>query len=144
MRHMPTLTEAMTAFPLHVSEDTSLVEAAALMEKHNCHHLPVMAGSTVVGVLTSEDIKLASQPGQRLNNEDGMSAADLCQRRFARVDLHTRLDVVLNGMADEGMDAVLVMRNEKLAGIFTSLDACRFFARWLKKEYMPDDDPGAA
>ena len=144
MRHMPTLTEAMTAFPLHVNEDTSLVEAADLMEKHGCHHLPVMAGSTVVGVLTTEDIKLARSPGHHLTTDDGLSAGDLCQRRFARVDLHTRLDVVLNGMADEGMDAVLVMRNEKLAGIFTSLDACRFFARWLKKEYMPDDDPGAA
>lgn len=144
MRHMPTLTEAMTAFPLHVSEETALLEAASLMEKHQCHHLPVMDGSTVVGVLTSEDIKVACSPAHGREMDEGLTAGDMCQRRFAHVDLHTRLDVVLNGMAEEGLHAVLVMRNEKLAGIFTSQDACRLFARWLKKEYMPDDDPGVA
>lgn len=144
MRHMPTLTEVMTAFPLHVSEETPLRQAASLMEEHGCHHLPVMAGAAVVGVLTSEDVKLACSPGHGLADANEMTAGDLCQRRFANVDLHTRLDVVLSGMAEEGLNAVLVMRHEKLAGIFTSHDACRFFARWLKKEYMPDDDPGAA
>ena len=42
MRHMPTITELMTAFPAHVDEDTSLAEAASCMEKQGCHHLPVM------------------------------------------------------------------------------------------------------
>ena len=144
MRHMPTLTEVMTAFPLHVNEDTSLTDAADQMAQHQCHHLPVRDGVKVVGLLSSEEIKLAQLPGHDLEDSQGLTAGDMCQRRFAKVDLHTRLDVVLSCMAEEGINAVVVMRHERLAGILTSQDACRFFAGWLKKEYLPDDDPSIA
>ena len=145
MRHMPTITEVMTAFPVHVGEKASLVEARKLMAEHKCHHLPVMAEKQVVGLLSGEDIKLAQSPGHdAAPSFEELTAGDLCRRRFAQVDLHTRLDIVLSGMAEEGLNAVIVMKHDKLAGILTTHDACRFFARWLKKEYLPDDDPGAA
>lgn len=144
MKHMPTLAEVMTAFPVHVTEDVSLVAAAALMSEHGCHHLPVMDGHHVVGILGSEEIKLAQSPGHGLENSEGLTAGDLCQRRFPQVDLHTRLDVVLQGMAQDGCNAVIVLKSERLAGILTGQDVCRYFALWLRKEFLGDDDPGAA
>ena len=144
MRHMPTITEVMTAFPVHVEESTPLAEALDLMKEHQCHHLPVMGGKQVVGLLSGEDIKLAQSLGHEDQDFEELVAGDLCRRRFAKVDLHTRLDIVLTGMGEEGLNAVIVMKNEKLAGILTTHDACRFFSRWLKKEYLPDDDPGIA
>lgn len=144
MRHMPTLTEVMTAFPLHVDESIPLNEAAELMEQHRCHHLPVLSEHQVVGLLTTEDINLALQPGHSARELTELTAGDLCRRQVPQVDLHTRLDVVLQGMADQGMNAVLVLRHERLAGILTSQDACRAFAQWLRREYLPDDDPEIA
>jgi CBS domain-containing protein len=144
MKHMPTLAEVMTAFPVHVAENVSLVSAAALMSEHGCHHLPVLDGHAVVGVLGAEDIKLAQTPGHDLDESQGLTAGDLCQRRFAQVDLHTRLDVVLQGMAQDSRSAVVVLRQDRLAGILTSQDACRYFALWLRKEYLGEDDPGVA
>ena len=144
MKHMPTLTEVMTAFPVHVSEDTSLISAAALMSEHHCHHLPVLDGHHVVGVLGAEEIKLAQTPGHTLDASENLTAGDLCQRRFAQVDLHTRLDVVLQGMAQDSHSAVIVLKQDRLAGILTSQDACRYFALWLRKEYLGEDDPGVA
>ncbi|WP_430461623.1 CBS domain-containing protein [Thalassolituus sp. LLYu03] len=121
-----------------------LPEAAELMRHHNCHHLPVMDGHSVVGLLTTEDLRLAQQPGQSLTELADLTVGDMCRRQLKQVDLHTRLDVVLLGMAEQGINAVLVMRHDKLAGILTSQDACRGFARWLQKEYLPSDDPGVA
>ncbi len=144
MRHMPLLSDVMTAFPLHVDEDLPLNQAAALMDEHHCHHLPVLNGHVVSGLLTSEDIKLALQPGHSARELTELTAGDLCRRQVPQVDLHTRLDVVLQGMADQGLSAVLVLRHDRLAGILTSQDACRAFAQWLRHEYLPDDDPEIA
>ncbi|WP_221800078.1 CBS domain-containing protein [Oceanobacter mangrovi] len=141
---MPTITEVMTAFPVHVNEDAPLEQAAVLMEQHHCHHLPVMCGNDVVGLLSREELKLAQTPGHEHEGLEELTAGDLCRRRFASIDLHTRLDIVLSGMADEGLSAVIVMKHDKLAGILTAHDACRFFAQWLRNEYLPDDDPGVA
>ena len=145
MRHMPTLAEVMTAFPVHVEEALPLTQAAEVMQEHDCHHLPVMDDQNqVVGLLTTEDLRLAETPGHSLADAGELTAGDLCRRQLKQVDLHTRLDVVLMGMAEQGINAVLVMRHDKLAGILTSQDARRGFAHWLQKEYLPDDDPGVA
>lgn len=144
MRHMPTIGEIMTAFPVHIDEEASLAMAADLMKEHDCHHLPVMSGHKVLGLLSTEDIKLAGQPGHPATELTELTAGDMCQTQIKQVDLHTRLDVVLDGMADQGVNAVLVLRQDRLAGILTSQDACRGFARWLQKEYLPDDDPSIA
>ncbi len=144
MRHMPTLTELMTAFPVHVDEETSLADASRQMEKHHCHHLPVMNHHEVVGLLSRTDLELARQPGHALSDVSELTAGDMCQRDLMRFDLHTRADVVLDRMLDDDLDAVLIMKRDRLAGIFTSQDAVRGFSRWLKKEYLPDDDPEIA
>lgn len=144
MRHMPTVGEIMTAFPVHIDEGASLATAADLMKEHECHHLPVMSGHKVVGLLGIEDIKLASQPGHSVAELTELTAGDMCQAQIKQIDLHTRLDVVLNGMAEQGVNAILVLRQDRLAGILTSQDACRGFASWLQKEYLPDDDPSIA
>lgn len=144
MRHMPTVSEIMTAFPVHVDEGTPLAQAAELMKEHDCHHLPVMAGHKVIGLLSAEDIMLARQPGHSAAEVTELSAGDMCQQQIKQVDLHTRLDVVLSGMAEQNVNAVLIMKQDRLAGILTSQDACRGFAKWLKKEYLPDDDPSIA
>jgi len=144
MRHMPTITELMTAFPAHVDEDTSLAEAASCMEKQGCHHLPVMKNHEVTGLLSRSDIELARSPGHPASEIDDLTAGDMCRRNVPVVDLHTRLDVVLDQMVSDDINAVLIMKKDRLAGIFTLHDAAEGFSKWLKKTYLPDDDPELA
>ena len=144
MRHMPTLTEIMTPFPQLVDETTSITDAINLMAEKHYNHLPVVVQHEVVGLLSSADIKLAQMPGHRETEFTELTVGDICRRRIYLADLHTRLDEVLDSMAAEAWDAAVVLREGRLAGIFTSHDACRAFSSWLKKEYLPDDDPGVA
>jgi hypothetical protein len=55
-------------------------------------------------------------------------------------------------MADKHVRSVLVVKGDKLAGIFTVTDACRHFAELLQSQYPPtpegispdgDDDQAA-
>lgn len=144
MRHMPTLTEVMTPFPLLVDETTSINDAISLMTEKHYNHLPVVVQHEVVGLLSTGDIKLAQIPGHRETEFTELTVGDICRRRIYLVDLHTRLDEVLDCMAAEAWDAAIVLKEGRLAGIFTSHDACRVFSAWLQKEFLPDDDPGVA
>lgn len=144
MRHMPTLTEVMTPFPQLVEESTSIQDAIQLMAEKAFNHLPVVFEHDVVGLLSTADIKLAQMPGHSKTEFTELTVGDICRRRIYVVDLHVRLDEVLDQMAAEAWDAAIVLREGRLAGIFTSHDACRIFSRWLKKEYLPDDDPEVA
>ena len=144
MRHMPTLTEVMTPFPQLVDESTSINEAIQLMAEKSFSHLPVVLEHKVVGLLSTSDIKLAQMPGHRVTEFTELTVGDICRRRLYLVDLHVRLDEVLEQMAEHAWDAAVILREGRLAGIFTSQDACRAFSYWLQKEYLPDDDPSVA
>lgn len=144
MRHMPILTEVMTPFPQLVDESTLITDAISLMAEKNYHHLPVVVNHEVVGLLSTADIKLAQMPGHRETEFTELTVGDICRRRIYLVDLHTRLDDVLDNMVADAWDAAIVLREGRLAGIFTSQDACLAFSTWLKKEYLPNNDPGVA
>lgn len=144
MRHMPTLVEVMTPFPYLVEESTTIYAAIELMKEKNCNHLPVVDKTEVVGLLSSTDIKLAQTPGHKETEFTKLTVGDICRRRVYLVDLHTRLDEVLGYMADHKLDAAVVLKSEKLAGIFTTYDACRHYSTFLQKKYLPGNDPSAA
>jgi CBS domain-containing protein len=141
---MPILTEVMTPFPQLVDESTLITDAMNLMAEKNYHHLPVMVDHEVIGLLSAADIKLAQMPGRRETEFTELTVGDICRRRIYLVDLHTRLDEVLDDMVAGSWDAAVVLKEGRLAGIFTSYDACRAFSNWLKKEYLPSSDPGVA
>jgi len=50
------VTAAMTADPLRVSSDTTLVEAAKILETYRISSLPVVDGDTLVGMISVTDL----------------------------------------------------------------------------------------
>jgi acetoin utilization protein AcuB len=50
------VTAAMTADPLRVSPDTTLVEAAKILETYRISSLPVVDGETLVGMMSVTDL----------------------------------------------------------------------------------------
>ena len=54
----PTLATAMTPFPYAIDAAAPLSEARAMLTEHGFHHLPVMAGGKLTGVLRERDVAL--------------------------------------------------------------------------------------
>lgn len=144
MKHMPVLTEVMAAFPLHVSEETDLPEAFQMMSKHSVSHLPVLSEGKVVGLLSTAGINLAKTLGHDVDDTEGLTVGDICNRQFISVELHTRLDVALETMAKEHVSAIVVLKSGKLAGILSTKEVCAHYAKDLKDRFLPDDDPSVA
>lgn len=137
MKKIPLVKEVMTPFPYCIEADASLAAASDMMETHNIRHLPVKDKEELVSIISERDINLAQQPGHRLSDFSELTVADLCALEVYRVDTHTRLDKVLDDMANNHIGAALVFKEGRLAGIFTSSDACKAFAALLREPFLP-------
>jgi CBS domain-containing protein len=127
----------MTPFPHSVSIDASIKEAREFMLEHRIHHLPVTDNNQLVGILSDRDIKLFLGPDLEYPSEFESKVRDVYLDHAYIVDLNERLDRVLLTMAERHIGSALVTRNGRLAGVFTSNDACKSYADHLHKQFGP-------
>ena len=138
MKHrIPLIKSVMTAFPFAVRASASLSEAQKMMEEHNIRHLPVIQKGNLVGVLSEKDLRSARDPHTGKLASD-RTVADLYDGDALVVDLGERLDTVLEKMETRRTGSALVVKEGRLAGIFTTMDVCRFLRRLLR-EFFPQD-----
>ncbi|MDJ0851279.1 MAG: CBS domain-containing protein [Myxococcota bacterium] len=135
-QHIPTVKWAMTPFPWFSRPSDDIEQALELMREQDIRHLPVQREGELVGIVTQRDIQLAQtmsagSGGRRLRVED------VCAFEPYVVDVGDRLDGVLVEMARRKIGSALVVKQGKLAGIFTATDACRAFGDFLRAMF-PD------
>jgi acetoin utilization protein AcuB len=128
---IPSIKAVMTPFPWKVRLDDSLSHATAVMREHNIRHLPVTDGDQLVGIVTERDIGLVENAIRGSRETDSLQVSDACMLDAYVVDLSSPLDRVLAEMAERHIGSALVVKRGKLAGIFTSSDACHHFGRFL-------------
>jgi acetoin utilization protein AcuB len=110
-----------------------------MMESHNIHHLPVTDDGAFVSVITARDVKFAMAKRDDDSDAPALTIASVCEDEVYVVDLNSRLDYVLFEMAEKRIGSAVVLKADKLAGIFTVSDACRTFAEFLQLMF-PDGD----
>lgn len=144
MRRVPLIKSVMTAFPYSISDTETLGKAEEMMLAHGIGHLPVKSGEELIGVMTASRLQLAI--GQAPSEDEGRhkTIRDIGVREAYVVDMQERLDSVLLYMAKARIDATLIMRKGRLAGIFTKTDACRYFGNWLRERFPTGGGDGAA
>lgn len=141
MRKIPAVKSVMTPFPYSVDIEQNLAFARSFLEEHALGHLPVRNDEQLLGIISMHDLNL-HLAGNR--NEQDSRVGDIEIRNHFIVDLNERLDNVLQAMADDRLDAVLVTRQGKLAGIFTVTDVCRSYATCLRDLFSPTDGDAVA
>ncbi len=144
MDHIPAMRSVMTPFPYFVEARESLLVARSLMRRHKVRHLPVKEGDTLVGVLTDRDIKRALDPDLGLPPKDELLVRDVSEPDAYTVDTSEPLDGVLEEMATRHLGSVLVTSHGRLAGIFTTTDACRVLCGHLRALAPPRPGDDAA
>ena len=142
----PLLKSVMTPFPHSVQLDAPLGEARIFMLKHRVHHLPVMLQHELKGIITDRDIKLLLGPELGSPDPKTLTVEDAYIDNCFTVDLNTPLLLVLSHMAEKHHGATLITTQGRLAGIFTSTDACRVLANYLNNQFhtINDGPPDAA
>ncbi len=136
MKAIPPIKAVMTAFPYWIDIDEPLARAREMMARHAIRHLPVVEGSKLVSFLGHKELQHEAEEDCRVR--------DVCQTKAHVVGLSEPLDRVLAYMAEHHLDCVFVVKDGKLAGIFTASDVCRRFAALLRSLFPPGGDDRAA
>jgi len=144
MKHIPSIKAVMTPFPYSVDVNAPISKARKFMSEHGIRHLPVTDKQEIVGVLTDRDIKLYLGPDFDYPSEEDAIVKEVFMDAPYIVDLNERLDKVLRTMAERHIGSVLVTRHGKLAGVFTSTDACKSYAEYLRNHFNPTGGDEAA
>ena len=126
---IPSIQKHMTSAPHAIGVDQPLSLAHELMRKHEIRHLPVLDGGVLVGVLSDRDLHLIETlhdvDPRKLEVEQAMSTS------VYSVSPETPLDEVVTTMAEKKYGCAVVMQNNHVVGIFTTVDACRSLADLL-------------
>jgi acetoin utilization protein AcuB len=140
----PTIKSVMTPFPHSVDIDAAVTEAQEIMRTYQVRHVPVEENGELVGVATQRDIDRMLNPALDDRDRSRIRLRQVYKPNPYVVDLNTPLDRVLREMAERHIGSALVVRKDKLAGIFTVSDACRVLADVLRARFVCDGGDDAA
>ncbi|MBN8548276.1 MAG: CBS domain-containing protein [Deltaproteobacteria bacterium] len=116
--------EVMTPCPHVIDAKASLTDAVKKMKLQGIRHLPVVKDGTLLGVVTEHDVEL-SELVCKISNFCP-AVGDLCIRDVYSVTADALVADVSFEMAENKRDCAIVVDNDdKIVGIFTTIDACR-------------------
>lgn len=135
MTHQVSISDVMTASPLSININQKLVVAQQLMSDKKIRHLPVLENGNPVSILTDRDINLAVAANKSLQTAEELIVEDVCALELYKVNREASLSNVVDYMAEHTIGSVIITHNDKLDGIFTATDACKYLAMCLKGEF---------
>jgi len=143
LKEMPRVKAVMTPFPYSIEKGQPVETAREMMVQHRIHHLPVMADGNPTGVISYRDLQRTLNQGPGREGEP-LTVAAVPLEEVHVVDLSEPLDRVLLSMAERRLGVALVVKDDRLAGIFTLTDACQAFAESLREQFPPKGGDEAA
>lgn len=127
---IPTIQKYMTTTPHTIGSDQTIAKAAAVMSEHHIRHLPVLRGGRLLGVLSDRDVKLIE--GFRDVDATKTKVEEAMTEQPYTVEPDAPLDQVVSTMAEKKLGSAVILQNQKVVGIFTTVDACQALSELLQ------------
>jgi CBS domain-containing protein len=119
-----TISDLMTSDVVTVAPTASIEQAAATMRRHNIHHLVVMQGANLLGVVSARDIKRRRSAG---------TVADVMSRHVLKVAPSATVGRVAQLMRGRAIGCLVVLERGRLAGIITAADLLTVLGRLARR-----------
>ena len=132
---MPSVGAAMTPFPYSVGPDASVLEVEHMMNTHRIRHVPVQEDGRVLGVVSERDLHQLVHASLPEADKARLRIRYLLRHEPYVVEMNAPLDEVADEMAKQHVGSAVVVRHGKLAGIFSTVDACRLLAEFLRDRF---------
>jgi acetoin utilization protein AcuB len=120
----------MTSASHTIEPAASLPSAIRLMLVHRIRHLPVTRSGKLVGVLSMRDMSLVTTFAQA--PPPAVKVEDVMAREPYVATPHTPVAEVVRAMAERRIGSAIVVEDERVVGVFTTIDALRAFAEFLE------------
>ncbi len=127
MRKTMPVRECMSRLPAEVDRHETLSAVLDHMHVQRCHHVPVMDGPRLFGILSSHDLldhAVRAGPASR-----ELLAGDVCTQGPLRVEPMAPIVEVARAMVEHHVSSALVTEGDVLVGIFTTNDALRLISQ---------------
>ena len=123
----PLVRQWMTPNPITVAASASVDEAHQLMKAVHVRHLPVLDGSTLVGLISKTDIHRAKL---HLAAEEGQTALTTAEivSHTRHISAEASIATAAQEMLTHQISALPVVDNGRLHGILTEADIFRMVA----------------
>ena len=116
----------MTPMPHTIGLDIEVNKAMAMMTEHKCHHLPVLKGGHLVGIVSDTDIRTL----KKIPHSDKLKVEDIMTEDPEVVPPHKDVFQVAMLMQQKKIGSVIVSANDDSPwGIFTATDALRYLTQ---------------
>jgi len=127
---VPAVADFMTRSPHTIGRDQTLVQARELMNKYRIRHLPVLDGGRLVGILSQRDLYFVeSLDGS--SSSDRVSVEEAMSQDVFETTGETPLSQVTQAMVRRKLGSAVVMRDGRIAGVFSTIDAMKALLRFL-------------
>jgi acetoin utilization protein AcuB len=113
----------MTASPYTIDRDQAVTDAEALMKKHHIRHLPVVEGTTLVGVVS--DLEIAFLVSLLSRMPDRRPIGDFMTPNPYVVTPDTDLQAVAAHLVENKESCAVIVDKARIIGVFTQIDALR-------------------
>lgn len=128
---MPPISRYMTPQPWTIRRGAPISQAKDMMREHKIRHLPVLESGSLVGMVTERDI-LRLERFEHLG--DGLTVEDAMTEDLYTAELEQPVDEVVEAMAEHKYGSAVVRNKQnKIEGIFTSVDAMQVLAELLRR-----------
>lgn len=118
----------MSTSPITIGPLANRAEALALMRSKKIHHMPVVDGGKVLGLVTDGDLA-ELVPGA----ESKTAVRDLMRAKPFTVSPEALVEDVVRDMTVQRLgSAAVVVDNGRVVGMFTATDGLRAFADYLR------------
>ena len=132
---MPPISRYMTRQPWTIERSATLTAAHQLMRRHAIRHLPVMDAGKLVGLVSERDLHLIETLPD--SDPDEVTVDDAMTETVYVAAPTDAVAEVVERMAADKLGSAVVMQDQRVEGIFTSIDALQVLSHVLRRAVDP-------
>lgn len=126
------ISELMTSNLITVTADSNLATVKEIFDKGRFHHLPVIEGKKIIGIISKSDL-LYFLEGLKENDENevilkNLAASKIMTKGMAKVESTDKINVALEVFKVNLFHAIPVVDDGELVGILTTYDIIKGLA----------------
>jgi CBS domain-containing protein len=125
--------DIMNKHVITISKDKTCLEAASLLQEKDISFLVVMEGQNPVGIVTEADFVRKLVSADKIASQ--VKVADIMSPKFRWVEPTTTIEDAVQKMLNNNIRRLIVLENEKLAGVITQTD----LAAYLRSKLLIDE-----
>ncbi|MEO5906878.1 MAG: CBS domain-containing protein [Saprospiraceae bacterium] len=119
------LSSIMTRDVITAAQDDSLAVARNIFLRNKVHHLPIVNGSRLVGILTTYDL-FKINGANKDRNYDDIAIRDVMTTHIATLEPEDKIGTAAELFLENLFHAVPIVKNGDLQGIVTSFDVIKY------------------